>query len=204
LVLLLCAGSASATPYTIDSPVDLSVGALDVRFLPVTSIDPGTLGIYPAVDPLDSTSQDWFVVKVSVLATSTLDLVGVGIGNPVSLAEGASVLLGGGVTPTAVDATNPAPGTNDIPLFSFTGFGSGTSDVLVVAYAAGDLPGAGIPPFLPPGTVNLNVDNGATVESTSGTVVGGVTIVPEPGTAVLLSVGLICISSPRRRRTLIR
>ena len=194
-LVLLCAGSASATPYTIDSSVDLSVGALDVRFLPVTSIDPGTLGAPQDGTVTDPTSQDWFVVEVSVLATSSLDLIGVGIGNPVSIAVGAGVLAGAGVTPTAVDATNPAPGTSDTPLFSFAGFGSGTSDVLVVAFATGDLPGTGIPPFIPAGTVNFMVDNGTTVASVSGTVVGGVTIVPEPGTAVLLSVGLIVLGS---------
>ena len=196
--LLLATNSALATPYTIDSPVDFSVGGLDVRFLPVTSIDPGTLGPPQDGTVSNPTSQDWFVVEVAVLGTSSLDLAAVGIANPVSISQGAGVLAGAGVTPTSVDATSPAPGTDDTPLFTFTGFGAGTSDVLVAAYSAGDLPGAGISSFVPAGTVNFMVDNGTTVASTSGTLAGGVAVVPEPGAAVLLGLGLVFLGRIRR------
>jgi hypothetical protein len=222
---------ATINGFTIDMSMDYTIGGLDIRLDPVLSVDPH----YDIVELAGGTLcaiedsgcvQDWFIVDVTVLSTSVLDLWELGIGNIPVVSEGSGyifdTLCPTCIAPTSVDAMGDAPGTPETPLFSFSaenfgptngswGGGPLTSFALVVGYAAGSLPGAGAsvdpdgpggnPPIIlvPPGTVSFMVD-GFTVQGTKTmTIVGGVAI-PEPGTVQLVGLGMIVLGLHAHRR----
>jgi hypothetical protein len=204
-LVTLAIGSAGATSipnaiYTLDNPVAFSIiGASGT----VDAYDPLVEGpLTPATilcldgscsDPNDFSNQDWMVFRVSV-SSGALDQVTIG-----ALFEGANAVAYftglGGQAPSSGDATtNP-----NSPEWLFAGASLTTQSVpLIAIYDAGDLPSAGGGPF-GVGATNFDLRLGGASDQFLGAVN---TLIPEPGTALLLGLGLVVLgtSRPRARR----
>ena len=144
----------------------------------------------------DLTTQDWMVFTVTVTAGSVND---VGIGalfeSSVGLGyflQGGPVQNGSGLTDTyAGDATS----VPTAPVFTFAGNAggglTGTSLPLFVAYANGALPSAGGPFGAGATQFMVTEFGGAGIDSPIENVTQEVNIIPEPGSGVLITWGLI-------------
>ena len=197
LGVFLGAGTVHALPYTFDADlgtpglqpiIGFQAGTATVNILPVTDLSGLTVALDGNVT--DFISQDWFLFQIEVTAGS---VTSVGAGHPPVLAIG----LGHFNDPDGTPSSGVIePTYDDMPEFFFAGGISGLSDRLFTTYYYGDLPGSGLPPFIPAGTVSFMINDGMGVYSTPTDVV----LVPEPSTAALLALGLFGLAAAGRRR----
>lgn len=212
-----------APMLTLDSAVAVSNSGGTYTMLPISSEDLFLKQLGGSVECLgggtcDALNQDWIVFDVSIdsgnlgsLSVTLLDSFVTGLN-----AVGMGYYLDGGPVQNGSGSTDTYAGTladPDVPVFSFTANGGGagltgdgnsaTPDILTlfVAYADGTLPqtpSTWPPPNDTPGRASFMV---ATFTAASGTNQGNfTTVVPEPGTGLLLGLGVALLATYGRRR----
>ena len=210
LLASVAATSASAVEigYTLNDPpgsAPFSAGSLTGTIDPFTgSLDPSDTICLDG--SCDLPNQDWLVFTLTVTAGSLND-AGVSALFAGSLGlgyfkQGGPAQNGAGGTDTY---TGDATSVPNVPVFTFEGNGggiglTGTSLPLFVAYANGSLPtppgmfGEGATQFM------ITEYGGAGIDSPIENVTQPIDIIPEPSTALLLSVGLAFLGGMARHR----
>ena len=182
----LVASSAQGVPFTLTQAVGFSFSnGAKGTLLPVTDLS-GTRTLL-AGTVSDPTSQDWLVFQIALDADSDLvDQVQASVVG-VSAVAGAGHFPDPDETPTA-GAVEPAPASRLLFDFAFQQVDPGnleageTSDRLIAAFAAGSLPGDGLPFVgIAPGTASFGISSGA-----NDTIQATIVQIPEPSLALLL------------------
>lgn len=220
VLALLAVAPAGALPIETAFTLDSAVGPLtptgaSISIEPIPGIEllngitfgPNPPGV--CLDGVcDSTTQDWVIFRVSVLTgnigelgvalldTFTNGLSALGLGY---FREDGPVQDGTGSTATYTGSV----GDPDVPIFNFVANGggagiTGTSLALFVAYADGTLPhtptdfgvfGVGAAQFM------VSPFGSAAIASSNGNFTTPINIIPEPGTALLLGLGLAMLGT---------
>ncbi len=203
--LLLVLGMALLFPvvawgaaYTVAGPIlinDAGTGVVGtVNAVSVAS------GVFTSAGTfLDAGTQDILFVQIALTA-GAIDQVGIS-GNG-SSALGGGFLAGSGTQ----DPNDPDEPIIDFlgsqALFNFDHLGGGTgnlsagesSSILAVSFALGDLP----PPGIGPGHILADIANFMLSSGTTFSVSGLVVPVPEPGSFLLIGLGMAALAGMRR------
>ena len=204
-VLLSFPAISFGVPFTIDAPIviDGSNNAGSGVFgtiLPVAGFAPGsvftTAGTFG-----DSQSQDILYVEI-VLDSGSASLDQFGIGGAGAFALGGGFLAGSG-TQDPNDLDEPIISITSSAVFNFDHLGGGSgnldagesSGILGASFALGDLPPIGIGP----GLILADMASFMLSAGANFSVQGLVVPIPEPGTALLVGLGIAGLASRRRR-----
>ncbi len=229
MLSMVWASSVAAVPletaYTLNSSVDIDYGSdasVDVTLNPIAAppplLDAKNSSSICLAGTCDIQSQDWIVFTATVLQND-LDQLKVNLLDSVAgslTALGMGYLLDGGPVQDGSGATASYTGTLadvDLPQFDFRANGepfaggagiTGTTLTLFVAYADSTLPQLPQPPFniFGPGAAQfmLQPSGSAGIGSNNGNFATPISVIPEPGTALLMGMGIALLSLRRRQR----
>ncbi len=193
---------AGATAYTVSAPISITAsnnGGTGVlgTILPVTIVSGTSLCLGgTCTSPV---LQDWLLFGISLSAGSApVDQIGVGV-------PGVGTVVGVGhfadpfqETPTGGAVAGSVGTINyDYLATSPLNLQAGElSDRLFGAFALGALPGPGIFPIIPAGTVSFMISSGSNFSVSTTMALA----IPEPTTALLLGAGLAGLAVAGRRR----
>lgn len=197
--LVAWSSSAWALAYTISSSIAFSSGGISGTINPVTNVTGATICLTGSCT--NAVSQDWLVVSVTlnggsgavdqidVSAAGVTTVVGVGhFSDPAETPQSATI----------AGTTSIGRYSYDTPNVSALNLQAGeTTDRLFVAYSpVGSLPGPGIFPVVPPGTASFMLSKAS---GASFSVSGSIVVIPEPGTVLLMGLGLLGLALAGRR-----
>ena len=198
--LLGGASTAHALAYTISSSIAFSNSGVSGTINPVTDLTGTSICLAGACT--SSVAQDWLIVSVTLNggsgAVDQIDIAAAGV----SAVVGAGHYSDPSETPTAgsIPIASIARFSYDNPNVSALNLQAGEStDRLFAAFSPiGSLPGPGIPPVIPAGTASFMLSKAG---GANFSVTGSIVLVPEPGTALLMGLGVLGLALAGRRRS---